>query len=168
VGEVKYYPRGQQKVASVFGDARLVPPAYGGWCIESMDSHGGWLATAPELVRFASAFEDAANCPILKYQSIAEMFARSADTGYNANGSPKPAYYACGWMVRPTRDGKANTWHTGLLQGTATLLVHRHDNLTWAVLFNRDFDADRKYLADLIDPLLHRAADSITHWPNSN
>lgn len=167
-GEVKYYPRRNRQVESVFGDGQIVPVAYGGWCIESMDSHGGWLASAPDLAKFASAFEDPEHCPILKSATISEMFARPNDTGHDAHGKPKPAYYACGWMVRPTRDGKANTWHTGLLDGSATLLVHRHDDLAWAVLFNADFDANRKYLVDLIDPMMHPVADAIEHWPEGD
>jgi len=164
-GEVRYYPRGNRQVESVFGDGQMVPLAYGGWCIESMDSHGGWLASAPDLVKFASAFEDPEHCPILKPASIAEMFARPPESGYDAHGKPKPLYYACGWQVRPIRNGKANTWHTGLLQGSATLLVHRYDDIAWAVLFNSDFDADHKYLAGLIDPMVHPVANGIANWP---
>ena len=80
------------------------------------------------------------------------MFARPRDTGYNADGKPKDAYYACGWGVRPSGNGKVNTWHAGLLDGSATLLVRRHDGLTWAVLFNADYDANHKYLVDLNRP----------------
>jgi len=49
--------------------------------VRRMDSHGGWLATAPDLVRFATQLD------ILRPQSVAEM-----TTGTAAN--PK---YACGW-----------------------------------------------------------------------
>jgi CubicO group peptidase (beta-lactamase class C family) len=167
-GEVKYYPRNDSQVKSIFGDGQMVPDVYGGWCIESMDSHGAWIASASELVQFASSFEDPDHCPILKPGTIKEMFARPGDTGYDTQGKPKPAYYACGWEVRPVRKGKANTWHTGLLNGTATLLVHRYDDIAWAILFNRDRDPDQKYLADLIDPLLHPIANAITDWPEGD
>ena len=62
----------------------------------------------------------------------------------------------------------ANTWHNGLLDGTASLLVRRHDGITWAVLFNRDFDAKHQYLGALIDPLLHPVADGIKVWPKGD
>ena len=58
-----------------------------------------------------------------------------------------------------------NTWHTGQLEGTSTLLVRRHDGLAWAVLFNASHDGERKVLATLIDPLLHKAADEVRRWP---
>lgn len=164
-GEVRYYPRGDQRVASVFPNQEMVPVAYGGWCIEAMDSHGGWIASAPELVRFASSLDDPEHCPFLKADSIADLFRRPKDTGFDKDGKPKDAYYACGWEVRPVTDGKANTWHTGMLDGTATLLVRRYDGLTWAVLFNADSDPKGIYLGQLIDPLVHPVADGIRHWP---
>lgn len=164
-GEVHYYPLGDAHIKSMFGDGRDVPICYGGEYIEALDAHGGWIASAPELVRFASAFEHPDRCPILSAKSIAEMFARPKDTGFEPDGKPKAAYYADGWEVRPVQGGKANTWHSGLLDGISTLLVHRYDGLAWAVMFNRDYIAGRKDLAGLIDPLLHPVADSIVNWP---
>lgn len=177
-GEVRYYPRRDRAVPSVFpaaaagpdGDAgagKTVPVAYGGWCLESMDAHGGWLASAPELARFASAFDDPNRCPVLKAESVLEMFRRPKDTGYDPAGKPKAAYYADGWMVRPVgkggeEGGRMNTWHAGRLDGTSTLLVRRHDGLAWAVLFNGDADEQGKAYAEMIDPLLHPVAEG---WP---
>jgi N-acyl-D-amino-acid deacylase len=163
--EVHYYPCDDKVVTSVFGDGKMVPIAYGGWCLEAMDSHGGWVASAQELVRFASSFDDPENCPILNSKSIAEMSARPQVTGYEKDGTPKAAYYACGWEVRQVGKNKLNMWHAGLLDGSASLLVRRYDGLTWAVLFNRDRDSKNKNLTELIDPLIHKAADSIKDWP---
>jgi N-acyl-D-amino-acid deacylase len=165
-GEVHYYPVGDDRVKSMFGDGKEVPIAYGGEDIEALDAHGGWIASAPELVRFASAFERPDRCPILSPRSIAEMFSRPKDTGYAPDHKPKAAYYADGWEVRPVRGGKSNTWHGGLLDGVATLLVRRYDGIIWAVMFNRDYAAGHKYLGDLIDPLLHPVADGIAAWPD--
>jgi N-acyl-D-amino-acid deacylase len=164
-GEVRYFPRNDKSVKSVFGDGKQMPLAYGGWYIEAMDSHGAWIASASELVRFASSLDDPARCPILKARSINAIFARPGDTGYDAAGKPKDAYYACGWEVRPIENGKSNTWHAGLLDGTSTLLVRRFDGFTWAVLFNTDTDAKNKDLADIIDPQIHGVVDGIKSWP---
>ena len=102
------------------------------------------IASAPELVSFASSLDDPRHCPILNAASIAALFARPKITGYDTAGKPKAAYYACGWEVRPIENGKSNTWHTGLLNGASTLLVRRFDGFTWAVLFNTDADADQR------------------------
>jgi N-acyl-D-amino-acid deacylase len=131
-----------------------------------MEAHGGWIASAPELVRFASALDDPNHCPILKADSIAQMFRDPGVRPLDAQGKPRPFFYACGWNVRPSSsNGKLTTWHTGLLDGTATLLVRRQDGLTWAVLFNADNDEQNKYLASIIDPMIHPVADGITQWP---
>src|SRR5262249_30724806 len=42
-----------------------VPYPYGGFNIEAMDAHGGWLASAADLVKFASAFDHPDRCPVL-------------------------------------------------------------------------------------------------------
>ncbi|HEY7158001.1 MAG TPA: serine hydrolase domain-containing protein [Gemmataceae bacterium] len=168
-GEVKYHvPKGAVGPA-VMGPQleKPVPLPYGAWCLESMDAHGGWLASAPDLVRFAAAFNDPQRCKILKPKSIEVLFARPPGaSGHKPNGEPRDAYYACGWMVRPIGDtGKANTWHAGSLDGTSTLLVRRQDGLTWAVLFNSRNSAKKVEPAATIDPLLHEAADAVKNWP---
>ena len=67
-------------------------------------------------------------------------------------------------MVRPiSGQAKANYWHNGSLPGTATLLVRRHDGLSWAVLFNQRSE-DKKLPDGDIDAAMHRAADAVTEW----
>ncbi len=50
-----YYQPGKGK--SVFQNdlGEEVPMPYGSWNLEAMDAHGGWLSTAEDLARFASA-----------------------------------------------------------------------------------------------------------------
>lgn len=151
-GEVRYYPLLGSPARPVFESAKEgeVPWPYGGFCLEAMDAHGGWLASAVDLVRFASSLDK-----VLDAKSLETMVARPDRLKRDA------AYYGCGWMVRPVGgDGKRNTWHSGSLPGTSTLLVHRHDGLIWAALFN-----DRARGEAMIDPALHRAADAVTEWP---
>ena len=169
-GEVRYYDEKGRRRNAVLGERLGKPVAwpYGGWYLEAMDSHGGWIASAVDLVRFASALDRPTKCPILSAASIRAMFARPEGlAGYDEEGKPRAAYYGCGWRVRPV-GRKANHWHTGGLAGTSTLLVRRHDGLNWAVLFNTRRDPDGKTLATLIDPLLHRAANAVKSWPKDD
>jgi len=161
-GEVRYYSASSGKGRPVFpGIEGEVPWPYGCFHLEAMDAHGGWLASAVDLARFAAAFHDPARCPVLKSESIREMFA--------APPAPMPQgrerHYGCGWSVRRARpEGAVNTWHTGNLAGTSTLLVRRWDGLSWAVLFNQR--SEDKTLPDgAIDPAMHRAADQVKAWP---
>ena len=60
---------------------------------------------------------------------------------------------------------RGNAWHTGALEGSSTLLVRRFDGLNWAVLFNARREKLQEHPGRVIDPLLHKAVDSITEWP---
>ncbi|QDT98534.1 serine hydrolase [Gimesia aquarii] len=168
--EVKYYS--PSLGTSVFDQnyPKRVPSPYGAWYLEAMDSHGAWIASAPDLVRFAAAFDRIDQCPILKAPTISQMFERpSGLAGYDANGNPKVAYYACGWMVRPIDSaGNANHWHAGSLSGTSTLLVRRLDRINWAILFNTRNGKDQKRLSSLIDGPMHEWIDQIKHWPEKD
>ena len=148
------------------GDERRVPWPYGGFCLESMDAHGGWIASAVDLARFAAALRDTGPKAPLKPESLQTMHAPpEPPVSRNSDGSLKDHYYGCGWLVRPVgQDGTANYWHTGSLPGTCTLLVRRHDGVSWAVLFNQRSD-DENLPDDAIDPALHHAADAVTDWP---
>ena len=167
--EVRYYDEHERTGPCVFAGrlGEQVPLPYGTWCLEAMDSHGGWLASAADLVRFAAALDNPETCPLLKAESIETMFARPRGAaGRGPDGKPAPAYYGCGWMVRPV-GLKANTWHAGALDGTSTLLVRRYDGLTWAVLFNTRYgNLKDEDLAGKIDPLVHEAVGKVKEWPH--
>ncbi|HSX80035.1 MAG TPA: serine hydrolase domain-containing protein, partial [Candidatus Saccharimonadia bacterium] len=75
--EVVYYADKDRTGSAVVGAiGERVPLPYGAWSLEAMDAHGGWLASAVDLVRFAAAFDVPATCHILRPESIATMFAR--------------------------------------------------------------------------------------------
>ena len=169
-GEVHYYDKNLTARAVVGRPTgRPVPGPYGAWSLEAMDAHGGWLASAPALVRFASAFDQPARCKVLSVGAIATMFKRPpGPAGFLLDGTPRAAYYACGWQVRPVRGGGANTWHNGSLDGTSSILVRRSDGLNWAVLFNTRNTPDGEEPAGAIDGLVHKAADAVSRWPDKD
>lgn len=161
-GEVTYYDHRNRTAVAPYGPHRgkSVPFTYAR-PMRVMDAHGGWIASAVDLVRFAGSLDRA-----LKPESIRTMFARQPGVlGHDAKGNPKPAFYALGWMVRPQEQG-ANTWHGGSIQGTSTLLVGRHDGFHWAILFNTNSNPEDKRLASLIDGPMHGVINSVTKWPD--
>ena len=167
--EVRYYPKGERYGIAVTGEsigAKVLWP-YGAWSLESFDSLGGWIATATDLVKFASAVDRYQHSNILKKKMIEAMIERpeKGHFGNDKKNQPDETYYGYGWSVRPVRNGKSNKWHTGLLSGTSSILVIRHDGLCWSVLFNTNLTKDNKKPASKIDPLVHKAADKITKWP---
>jgi CubicO group peptidase (beta-lactamase class C family) len=143
----------------VIYDSKKESP-YNSFNLGNMDSHGGWLASAPDLVRFAAAFDDPVNCPILSAKSIETMFSLPA-TIASENYRPGEKYYACGWDVRDYGNGRRNTWHTGSLPGTYTFMARWSNGVDCVVLFNKRGDG-----FDAIDPLLWKAVKSIPTWPD--
>jgi CubicO group peptidase (beta-lactamase class C family) len=137
----------------------MVP--YGNFNIENMDSHGAFLASAVDLVRFTTAFDATGLYPVLTKSTIDKIFAVPS-----VGVSPDGSWYGCGWLVRPAGSG-LNTWHNGSLPGTSTLMVRRSDGLDWAVLFDQRDDPSGLDYGD-IDPALHTAADAVTHWPKGD
>ena len=109
---------------SVYGTGLQLPWEYGGMNLNAMDAHGGWIATARDLVTLINAIDGFSTKPdILSAVSINIMTAPAAT-------SPG---YAKGWQVNTSN----NWWHTGGLPGTSTLITRTNGQYTWAVLLNR-------------------------------
>jgi N-acyl-D-amino-acid deacylase len=167
-GEVLYYDQKGRTTESFFGPRGRVAMPYGAWCLEAMDSNGGWVASAPDLVRFAVSFDDREHCPVLSARSIDKMFARpSGAAGQDRRGRPAVKYYGCGWNVRIVGPGdQVNTWHPGSLDGAEAMLVRRADGVEFAVLFNTREDPSGKSLIELIERPLHETANAVKRWPD--
>ena len=166
--EVTYYPHEKPTGISVFAEdlGQPVPPPYGAWHLEAMDSHGAWVASAIDLVKFAAAMDDLASCKLLKSSTIDTMLARpSGAAGLDKDGQPKDAYYGCGWSVRPVANQpRPNVWHNGSLPGTSTILVRRFDGICWAALFNSR-GASPSAPSSMIDPLMQKTVNQVEQWP---
>ena len=159
-GEVRYYTPEKDECRSVFPDVRgPVSWPYGGFYIEAMDSHGAWVASAIDLVRFASILDGSRKPGFLKPATLRLIKSRPpAPMPANA-----PAYYGLGWMIRSTGRG-ANWWHNGSLPGTMALLVCTHHGLKWAALFNLRPKDDGWFLGEL-DGGIWKAAGRMSNWP---
>ena len=161
-GEVRYYDyTGARSAHSVFPDVSgRVPWPYGGFYLEAMDAHGGWIASAIDLMRFVSAVDGSRPPAFLQPETLSLMVSR-----------PKPPlwegtsyYYGMGWLVRPIRND-ANWWHTGSLPGTTSIIVRTHHGLAWAVLFNSRPRDSNKLLGEL-DAALWEAVRGVSRWPS--
>ncbi len=147
-----------------------VPHTYGAWYLEAMDSHGAWIASALDIVRFATAFHDKETSPILTRESIETMFARPASpVGEDAEGQPRRNFYGCGWAVDlPTDDGKpGQQHHNGMLMGTAAVMRRRDDGICWAALFNSALCRREMYVGAPVVAGMDEALASIATWPTA-
>jgi CubicO group peptidase (beta-lactamase class C family) len=108
---------------SCYGTGQYVPWQYGGWNLEAMDAHGGWIASARDLLRFVLAADGFNTRPdFLQPASIDTMTKPSA---MNQN-------YAKGWQVNQYN----NWWHTGSLDGTRSILVRSNNGFAWVAILN--------------------------------
>jgi len=168
--EVTYHAPGRGVSVFAADLGQPVPHPYGAFCLEAMDAHGGWLASAVDLARFAVAFDDPDRCAILSRASIEQMYARpgeAADGGGRAD--PEPVYYSLGWQNRVLDDGRQiNHWHTGSLPGTLTILIRRHDGRNLVGLLNTRFSPRTDDLMLALDRVLHQAANAIEQWPEDD
>ncbi|HEX2694372.1 MAG TPA: serine hydrolase domain-containing protein, partial [Acidobacteriota bacterium] len=161
-GEVRYYDYlGAPLALSVFpGEDEPVPWPYGGFYLEAMDSHGAWLASVTDLMRFLAVCDGRdGRADILSSSTLQDMTARP-DLPDWRSASP---YYGLGWSVRPVGND-ANWWHTGSLPGTTSIIVRASNGLSWAGLFNsRPVDADG--FATELDETFWKAIEGVTEWP---
>jgi len=156
--ESKYYDTGRSR--SVYqprnddGSPNIVASPDGAWCLEAMDAHGGWIATAEDLIRFQLGLSK-----LLEPEWMDKMYARPVED------SQEDVYYSCGWLNRVNSDGKVNHWHNGSLPGTTAILIQRSDGIGLAALLNTRNSPQSDQLATELDKALHRAANSVARWP---
>jgi N-acyl-D-amino-acid deacylase len=135
---------------------------YGGdFSIEAMDSHGGWLASAVDLVKFVSAVDDRpGSADILRSETIKLMLERPDLQQY----AGKDEYYAKGWDV----DSEEGNWrHAGALWGNSAFIMRAgKEGLNWAATFNllpwREME---NYFKELIHETFWQAAEGVKAWP---
>lgn len=153
-----------QMTQSVFPGEGSVPTPYGGFYLEAMDSHGAWVASTIDYLRFLGAVDGRPDPPdILSAATIQTQTARPPRTNATWNGSAY--WYAMGWLIRPS-NGDANWWHNGGLPGTTTIVVRAWNGLEWAAFFNARTEVrNGNPFAAALDPALWTASEEVTSWP---
>jgi CubicO group peptidase (beta-lactamase class C family) len=159
-GETSYESQYTGRTVLDTSGATVAAP-YGSFSMRIQDANGGWLSTAPDLVRWAKMFD--ASSSVLNSTSLGRVWSKPS-TGIGTDGS----YYGLGWQVRPVTGGTGrNTWHTGSMPGTFSILVRTYNGMSWAALFNRRDDASGKSYGD-IDNALWTAANGVKTWPTND
>ncbi len=119
--------------------------------IARMDSHGGWLATASDLMRFLVKVDGFTVKPDI-LQSATETLMTTPSAGNST--------YACGWAVNK----EGNWWHTGSLPGTVTEQVRTGKGFNWAILCNTRVWTTDQIFTDLDQLLWPAVNDASTPW----
>ncbi|MBS0011309.1 MAG: beta-lactamase family protein [Bacteroidales bacterium] len=152
--EVTYYePSNAIPKKSVYGTGELVPASYGGNDIEALGGAGAWIATAPDLLRFALAVDGYdMHQDILPEPSIDFMTNR-------ANG-----FAPVGWKAT-TLNG--NWWRTGSFAGTSAMIKRLPDGTMWAVLLNTSTWKSSMFTND-INLLMSKVIRNTGSWSDTD
>jgi len=131
-GEVAYVAQGDDRhlVTSVFGESEPVPLQYGGFDLRAMDSHGGWVASAPDLARFLAGLDGLGGVPdLLAPATRVEMGANPGPPLYSRRAG---AWYGLGWY----RNRRGTWFHDGSLPGSSAFVAMEPDGTLYAALAN--------------------------------
>lgn len=167
-GEVRYYaPPGQAMSWSVFWGEGYAPFAYGGnTYLEALDAHGGWIATAADLVRFATAVDGQRGASLLRPETVQAMLTtpRPPETEPGSGWDSKPVTAGLGWDVIPM-GGDVEWSRVGALMGSSAAWVGRRPaGVAIAFAVNSLPPDYGTFLNEAITALV-RAVDAVDVWP---
>jgi CubicO group peptidase (beta-lactamase class C family) len=150
--EVRYHSSAGMNTTYAFdGSGERVPIYYGGNDMELLGPAGGWVASAPELIKFMTAIDGFDEQPdILLPETIASM----ADPSIAGKG-------LFGWRGS---DKYGTWWRTGYLTGSSTLVVRQNDGINWVVMTNTStYKRSRihRYVSSMMFGTIHR----VQKWP---
>ena len=119
-----------------------------GMNIRRMDAHGGWLATASDIVRFLTHADGTSPRQLVSSATHVNM----------STPSTTNAGYARGWSVNTS----GNFWHTGVLPGTAAIAVYTKRRYCWAALCNAG--GPNGDVANQLDRLVWDMVRKVPRW----
>jgi len=139
-----------------------VPAPYGAFYIEAMDSHGAWISSVPQYLRFWLATFGERDRALLSPRLLELM--RVRPHGLPNNG---PVYYGCGIQVRVIGPGRFNCWHTGSLPGTMSIALHSDEGFDWVAAFNSRPKESDEFIGQ-VDDGLWQACRAVREWPQGD
>lgn len=122
--------------------------------MEALGPAGAWLGTPTDLVRVVDALDPWKPGPhLLDGPTVAEMAARPAVEFPNPN-----RWYGLG--LRVWEDG---SWgHTGTVENARSMVLHRPDGITWAIVVSGNTPSNSDRLATIVNGAL----EQVTAWPS--
>lgn len=141
--EVTYYGcPGEMETTSVYGTGATVPWPYAGFNIEAMDSHGQWIASSQDLMKFLLAVRNNTLITQATYNIMTTVPSVPGDS------------YAKGWEVN-----SGTIFHQGSLPGTISEIVNANNGYSWTLIFNQrnlsdNIDTDLDNLGWSIQPFI--------------
>ncbi len=136
----------------------VTPPAEtigGGWFMEALGAAGNWLGTATDMVRFLDGLDPARPGPLLVAPATA--VAMKTRPAYDQDAT----YWGLGLEMF---DDGAAYGHTGSLANARSMMMHRADGVTWAIMVNGRI----KDHATELRTVMEAALATVTTWPSTD
>jgi CubicO group peptidase (beta-lactamase class C family) len=146
--EVNYYD--EEMAASCLNNGSKVSIPYGGFNLEAMDAHGGWVASASDLLKLLMATDGSPIRPDIIHSSSVELM-------------KTPSVCNCNYAMGCEVNSLGNIWHTGALPGTSSMVARLSNGISWVILLNGR-PSDPHYFQAL-DALMWNVLHSIKTWP---
>ena len=121
--------------------------------VRRFDSHGGWVASSIDLVRFLVRVDGRPAPPDII--SAASQTAMTTKAGIK-DGSNNDPNYAFGWVVSPQ-------WHNGAMSGTVAVLAVAANGFTFAAVVNTRPANDG--FAGNLSSMMQNVINSVSSWP---
>jgi CubicO group peptidase (beta-lactamase class C family) len=123
--------------------------------VTRFDSHGGWLATPIDLMRFMVRVDGLPSKPdFLKPGTYTTMTTKAGIK--DANG--KDPNYAFGWVM-----GSGYQWHNGAMPGTLGLMARAPNGIGYAAVINTRPGGDQ--FAGKLKQTLDQIVAGVSAWP---
>jgi CubicO group peptidase (beta-lactamase class C family) len=144
---------------SVFEDQdEIVPYSYGGFSMEAIDAHGGWVASVVDLTRFLNAVGGTGGKQLLAPATVTEMLAKPAIPQYRDQDN----WYGFGWDVGR---GYVMNHNGAITWGTSSTIGRLPGGLTFALCYNRlPYDLIPFVVGSMKDGAA--AVNRVTAWPS--
>jgi CubicO group peptidase (beta-lactamase class C family) len=168
--EAEYFCPDCDLVDSVFpSDENKARSPYGGWSLEAMDSHGGWVASAVQLMNMLAVVHpphcnnaESGSGVLVDCLLSQESFDDIVDEPGMDGEEVDTEWYGMGFGVQ-RENGGFNLSHEGRLDGTRTEFVLTNYGYAWAFLANiRDIDGS---IYDLMWEAVGCVEDNGGDWP---
>ncbi len=161
--EVIYYDEPWCVGDAYDGSGKQVPCSYGTIYFPTLDSHGGWIASAVDLLKFSNAVDGFGNRPSLLTKATIDAMAQvppgiAGAHSYNGWGS----------------DADGNWSHGGALTtGTASYLYRGADQIEWAIVFDRLPMPEHGTMTDIANffnsvVALTATLEAVKTWPTTD
>jgi len=150
--EVRYHSSaGKMTAYSMDGSGEKVPIYYGGNNIELLGPAGGWVASAPELIKFLTAVDGFPEQPDILLPETLDIM---SDPDFAGKG-------LFGWRGS---DRYGTWWRTGYLTGSSALMVRQQDGINWVVMINTSTYKHSR-IHRYVSSMMFTAVNRVESWP---